>query len=149
MATPPSTYSTDVDRGVGMKNEFFDTYVESDDCFASLDEKVVAITGTTTGIGVAIAKVAIVKEARMILLLNRESERSKKSEEELKKLVTNEKTEIKSIACDLQSIESVKKAALEVNNIASAHGGLDGAFFSAIVDSLAYRLHPVLYDYWF
>ena len=93
----------------------------------SIAGKTVAITGTTTGLGFAVARCAIVKNAALVLLLNRESARSAKSEEDLRKYVepAGPKTVIKTIPCDLMSLDSVKKAAEQVNKEVKSYGGLD------------------------
>ena len=58
----------------------YDSYVESK--FDDLTGKVVAITGTTSGsIGYYLAKAAVAKNAKCVILLNRQSDRSVKSEE--------------------------------------------------------------------
>ena len=57
----------------------YDSYVESE--FKDLSGKVVAITGTSPGsIGFYLAKAAVAKNAKYVLLLNRESERAVKAE---------------------------------------------------------------------
>uniref|UniRef100_A0A7R9VFA6 Protochlorophyllide reductase n=1 Tax=Pseudictyota dubia TaxID=2749911 RepID=A0A7R9VFA6_9STRA len=113
-------------RGAGMNEDMFDSYLSDDKLLPPLSSKVVAITGTTTGLGFAIARVAVVKGARLVLLLNRKSERSQRAEEELKNFITEgSETDIKSVPCDLMSLESVKSAAKEVNKVANELGGLD------------------------
>ncbi len=69
--------------------------------------KVVAITGTTSGTGYVCARELAKKGARVILL-NRKSERSQNSLQQLQASVPNGKFE--AIDCDLQSFASVKKA---------------------------------------
>lgn len=106
----------------------FNSYIENEDLLPSLAGKAVAITGTTTGLGFALARCAVVKRASLVLLLNRKSERSKKSEEDLRNYLDSEsagKTFIKPIECDLMSFDSVKKAAEEVNQEVKAYDGLD------------------------
>mmetsp|Transcript_10617 Transcript_10617/g.25648 ORF Transcript_10617/g.25648 Transcript_10617/m.25648 type:complete len:332 (+) Transcript_10617:102-1097(+) len=78
----------------------------------SLEGKTVAITGTTSGTGYIVARTAARKNAENILLLNRPSERAKKAEEDLKKEET--KSNIMSIDCDLQDLDSVKAAAATI-----------------------------------
>jgi NAD(P)-dependent dehydrogenase (short-subunit alcohol dehydrogenase family) len=84
----------------------------------SLEGKTVAITGTTSGTGYIVARTAARKNADTILLLNRPSERAQKAEADLKAEAnanTNTKTtKIISIDCDLQDLESVKKAAATI-----------------------------------
>lgn len=109
-----------------LSEEMFEEYLSNDSLLPKLSSKVVAITGTTTGLGVAIARVAVVKGARLVLLLNRQSDRAKKSEEDLKEFVAEgSDTEIQTVPCDLMDFESVKSAAATVNKIAGELGGLD------------------------
>ena len=87
-----------------------------------------AITGTTTSLGFALAQCAVVKNAALVLLLNRESERSKESEENLRRYLScgdgaAPKTAIKSVNCDLTSFDSVRAAAAEVNRLPNAATG--------------------------
>lgn len=120
-----STPEENASRGSDLSEDLFDSYVEGD-YFPSLRGKVIAITGTTTGLGFHLARIAIAKEAASLLLLNRTSERADKAEQDLKKLIKDaNKTEIKKVHCDLMSLDSVRQAAEEVNQVASKHGGLD------------------------
>jgi len=77
----------------------------------SMEGKTVVITGTTSGTGKIAADTLASLGARLVLL-NRKSERSKASLEELKK--NHPDAEIEQIDCDLQSFASVKSAAQEV-----------------------------------
>jgi NAD(P)-dependent dehydrogenase (short-subunit alcohol dehydrogenase family) len=118
-----------------LSEEMFDSYVASDDKFHSLNEKLIAITGTTSGLGFHIARCAIAKGARTVLLLNRESSRSTEALAKLQAIAdkaADNKTDLVAVACDLQDMESVKKAAAEVNSIAETHGGLDGKTMNAL-----------------
>ncbi len=81
--------------------------------------KVAAITGTTSGTGYVCAR-ELAKRGATVLLLNRESDRSKSSLASLQKEVPNGKFE--AIACDLQDFGSVKKA---IETIKSSHDRLD------------------------
>jgi len=107
--------------------------MENEDLLPSLIGKNVAVTGTTTGLGHALARCAIVKNAALVLLLNRKSERSERSEKDLHKYfdngnsddATTPKTVIKTIDCDLMSFDSVKKAAEQINQEVKSYGGLD------------------------
>ena len=99
------------DREKKLPEDLFDSYMTNEELIPSLDGKTVAITGTTSGLGFNIARCAITKNAALVLLLNRKSERSEKCEENLKKYLTEgSKTVIKTIDCDLMSFDSVKKA---------------------------------------
>ncbi|CAJ1950293.1 unnamed protein product [Cylindrotheca closterium] len=80
----------------------------------SLEGKTVAITGTTSGTGYIVARTAARKNADTILLLNRPSERATKAEADLK--AEDTKSKIISIDCDLQDLESVKKAAASIKS---------------------------------
>ena len=109
-----------------LSEDLFNSYMENDELIPSLQNKAVAITGTTTGLGHSLARCAIVKNAALVLLLNRKSERSEKSEQDLQKyLVDKSMTVIRSIECDLQSFDSVKNAADLVNEEVKSFGGLD------------------------
>ena len=91
-----------------LKSLYFDDEVQK---IPSLQGKTIAITGTTTGIGFVAARTVAKKGARTILL-NRKSERSQFSYDQLKK--ENPGANIVNIECDLQSFDSVGKAALRV-----------------------------------
>jgi hypothetical protein len=106
----------------------YDEYIASEDKFLDLTSKVVAITGTSTkSIGFHVAEVAIKKNAKILLLCNRDSSSSKKGTEDLQALVKEcgSPTVIETVACDLQDLESVKSAATKINEIAFKHKGLD------------------------
>jgi NAD(P)-dependent dehydrogenase (short-subunit alcohol dehydrogenase family) len=75
----------------------------------SLEGKTVVITGTTSGTGYIVARTAIRKGADNILLLNRPSERASKAEARLKEEANVKNVE--TIPCDLQDLDSVRKAA--------------------------------------
>ena len=100
-----------------LKSLYFDDEVQK---ISSLQGKTIAITGTTTGIGFVAARTVANKGARA-LLLNRKSERSKSSYDQLKK--ENPGANIVNIECDLQSFDSVRKAALRVIDL--CQDGLD------------------------
>lgn len=69
--------------------------------------KVVVITGTTSGTGFVCAR-EVAKKGAKVVLLNRKSERSEQSLQQLKEAVSDGKFEL--IDCDLQSLKSVRKA---------------------------------------
>jgi len=110
-----------------LPEDLFNFYIENEDLLPSLVDKTVAITGTTTGLGHALARIAIVKNAALVLLLNRKSERSEACERALRERNASDASEtaIKTIDCDLTSFDSVRKAAEEVNREAKSRGGLD------------------------
>ena len=91
-----------------LKNVYYDEFLES---IQSLNNLTIAITGTTSGTGYVAAQTVASKGARVILL-NRKSKRATKSYNDLKK--NNPEAELFLVECDLQSFESVRKAAKEV-----------------------------------
>jgi NAD(P)-dependent dehydrogenase (short-subunit alcohol dehydrogenase family) len=106
----------------------FDEYVGSDDKFTHLQDKVVAITGTSVGsLGFYLAEIAIKKNAKVLLLLNRDSSSAKQGQEGLNAIAAELKSpiQIQSINCDMQDFAIVKTAAEQVNVIAQSNGGLD------------------------
>ena len=72
-----------------------------------MTNKVVAITGTTSGTGFVCAR-EMAKLGASVVLLNRESQRAASSLQKLKETVPN--GEFDSIACDLQDFASVRQA---------------------------------------
>jgi NAD(P)-dependent dehydrogenase (short-subunit alcohol dehydrogenase family) len=106
----------------------FDEYVTSDDKFADLTGKVVAITGTSVGsLGFHLAEIAIKKNAKVLLLLNRDSSSAKQGQEGLNAIAAELKSsiQIQSVNCDMQDFAVVKSAAEQVNALAQSNGGLD------------------------
>ncbi|MCB1144187.1 MAG: SDR family NAD(P)-dependent oxidoreductase [Leptospiraceae bacterium] len=77
----------------------------------SMKGKTVVITGTTSGTG-WVAATTLAELGAKLLLLNRKSERSEKSFQDLKSKFPN--SEIHKVECDLQSFSSVRKASQEV-----------------------------------
>jgi NAD(P)-dependent dehydrogenase (short-subunit alcohol dehydrogenase family) len=94
--------------------------------------KTFAITGTTSGTGYVAAK-TIRELGGNVILLNRQSERSTKSFQELEKIPSQ--GSIHSVECDLQSFASVKKAISEIQKLAK--DGLDVLCNNAGVMALA------------
>ena len=122
-ATMGLTFSLEKDGQFDQK--LYDSYIASDDKIGDLTGKVVAITGTTSGsLGYYVAKAAVAKKAKLVLLLNRESSRSAKTEADVKE-GAGEETTVKTIPTDLLSFESVKKAAAVISEISEKNGGLD------------------------
>ncbi len=78
-----------------------------------MTSKVAVVTGTTSGTGFVCAR-EIAKLGGSVLLLNRESDRSKSSFRRLKEDVPGGK--FYSITCDLQDFESVRKAVDEIKS---------------------------------
>jgi NAD(P)-dependent dehydrogenase (short-subunit alcohol dehydrogenase family) len=78
----------------------------------SLEGKIVAITGCTSGTGLVVAKTCARKGAKAVLLLNRPSPRSDAADALVKSQVPEgSTTTVETVACDLQDFDSVKKAA--------------------------------------
>jgi NAD(P)-dependent dehydrogenase (short-subunit alcohol dehydrogenase family) len=80
----------------------------------SLQGKVVAITGCTTGTGYIAAQCAARKGAQTILMLNRSSERATAAEATVKEQIpkdgSSNPTVVETIPCDLQDTASVQEA---------------------------------------
>jgi NAD(P)-dependent dehydrogenase (short-subunit alcohol dehydrogenase family) len=111
-----------------LSEDLYLSYLNNNNLIPPLVGKTVAITGTTTGIGFALARTAIHKNAALVLLLNRESERSAKSEQDLRKFISTQAdktTVIRSVDCDLMSLSSVKSAAGVVREAVKPCNGLD------------------------
>jgi len=117
-------------------------YVEYTSKLPSLAGKVAAITGTTSGTGLVCAK-TLAKQGAHVLLLNRASERSVTSEKEILESVPGAK--VSSIECDLQSFESVKKAAVSIKDKFGSTG-IDILCNNAGVMALADCATPDGYD---
>ena len=106
----------------------FDDYVASDDTFMDLTGKVVAITGTSAGsLGFHLAEIAIRKNAKILLLLNRASLSAKQGEEGLREIATNINStiHIQSVSCDMQDFAVVRAAGETIKEIAAKNVGLD------------------------
>lgn len=84
-----------------------------------MTNKVVVITGTTSGTGFVCAR-EVAKKGATVVLLNRESERAQNSLQELQSAVPNGKFD--AITCDLQRFESVRNA---VESIKSKYEAVD------------------------
>lgn len=93
-----------------VKSQWFPEFSET---LPSLENKVVAITGCTSGTGLVAAKTAARKGASAVVMLNRSSERATAAEQAVKD-VAAEGTTVETVSCDLQSFESVKEAAATV-----------------------------------
>lgn len=74
--------------------------------------KIAAITGTTSGTGFICAR-ELAKKGATVILLNRESERSKHSLEQLRKAVPGGNFD--PVVCDLQDFQSVRNATQHIN----------------------------------
>ena len=111
-----------------LKTVYYDKEIEK---ISSLDGKNFAITGTTSGTGFIAAKTVAKKGAR-VFLLNRKSNRSKKSYDLLSEFCPD--ADFVNIECDLQSFESVKKASQMIIN--ECKNGLDALCNNAGVMAL-------------
>lgn len=79
----------------------------------NMSDKVVVITGTTSGTGYVCAS-EVAKKGAKVVLLNRESDRSKNALQQLQSEVPN--GQIDAITCDLQSFESVQNAVKSIKD---------------------------------
>lgn len=84
-----------------------------------MKNKVVAITGTTSGTGFVCAR-ELAKSGASVILLNRKSERSHNALQELKKSAPN--ASFDNVDCDLQNLASVQEA---VNTIKKKYSVID------------------------
>eukprot|EP00747_Dinoflagellata_sp_TGD_P057768 gnl/TRDRNA2_/TRDRNA2_150806_c0_seq1.p1 gnl/TRDRNA2_/TRDRNA2_150806_c0~~gnl/TRDRNA2_/TRDRNA2_150806_c0_seq1.p1 ORF type:complete len:330 (+),score=58.73 gnl/TRDRNA2_/TRDRNA2_150806_c0_seq1:3-992(+) len=111
------------DRGpeLGQLGKYYNDVVES---LPSLQGKCVLITGTTSGLGYWAAVATANRGASCLIMLNRDSERAKESEREIRKQAAPGAV-VRTVTCDLQQISSVYEAAAQVNQIVKSWGGLD------------------------
>jgi len=94
-----------------------------------LSGKCFAITGCTTGTGYWAAVAAARRNAACLLLLNRASARAAEAEKRLQ--AENPKVSVRTVDCDLQSLDSVRRAAAQTAAIAGEFGGLDALLNNA------------------
>eukprot|EP00931_Biecheleriopsis_adriatica_P112264 TRINITY_DN86868_c0_g1_i1.p1 TRINITY_DN86868_c0_g1~~TRINITY_DN86868_c0_g1_i1.p1 ORF type:complete len:370 (-),score=95.45 TRINITY_DN86868_c0_g1_i1:14-1123(-) len=82
----------------------------------SLNGKVIAITGCTTGTGFHLAEAAAMKGAARIFMLNRKSERATLAEERIRGFAAKvgQGTKVETVECDLQSFKSVRECAAKI-----------------------------------
>ncbi len=92
-----------------IKTVYLDKVIENHT--QDMTNKVVAITGTTSGTGYVCAR-EMAKLGASVVLLNRKSERAKSSLEKLKKEVPDGTFD--AITCDLQDFDSVRQAVDEI-----------------------------------
>jgi len=90
-----------------IETKWFNDYVEK---LPTLEGKTVVITGTTSGTGNILAKLAVDKKAKNMLLLNRPSDRATKTAQALQDAAQGD-TNVEAIDCDLQDFSSVQAAA--------------------------------------
>ena len=129
-----SSEDYDKDKHGVSDRAMFDRYIADDGLLQDLSGKVVAITGTSVGgMGYCLGEAAIRKKAKVLLCLNRDSASAKQGQEGLEKLVkdTESPTVVQAVTCDLQSLDSVKTAATNVNKVAKQHDGLDVLILNA------------------
>ena len=90
----------------------------------TLQGKVIVITGCTSGTGLIAAQCSARKGAKVILMLNRSSERASLAEAAVKEQITKGGTStiVETIPCDLQDMASVQEA---INTIKSKHDKID------------------------
>ena len=90
----------------------------------TLKGKVIVITGCTSGTGLIAAQCSARKGAKVILMLNRSSERASLAEAAVKEQITKGGTStiVETIPCDLQDMASVQEA---INTIKSNHDKID------------------------
>ena len=100
-----------------LKTKYFEDLFNS---LPSMENKSVAITGTTSGLGFYAAE-SVAKLGARVLLLNRPSDRAETSYALLNDSCPN--GNLHKVDCDLQSFESVKSASLRVSEICA--DGLD------------------------
>ena len=102
---------------------------------------VMAITGSTSGVGYWAAVFAIRKNAKALVLLNRASPRATEALAKLEdeKRAAGSNTQLYSVAIDLKDVETVRSAADEVNAICADLGGLNvlanNAGFGPVADT--------------
>ena len=89
----------------------------------SLEGKVVVITGATTGLGVQVARAAVLKRAALVILVNRSSERAAAALRRLRELAAD--TVVAEAAADFRSLATVREAAARVARLAEPYGGVD------------------------
>mmetsp|Transcript_107098 Transcript_107098/g.301406 ORF Transcript_107098/g.301406 Transcript_107098/m.301406 type:complete len:362 (+) Transcript_107098:84-1169(+) len=94
------------------------------DSLPGLQGKVVAVTGTTSGMGLILAATAARKGASCVILANRASQRAAANANMIKDVAASA-TEVKLVDCDLQSFASVREAASQIEATASEYFGLD------------------------
>lgn len=105
--------------------------------------KSVAITGSTSGIGLELAKIAAENGASRIFLLNRSSARATAAEETVK--ASGSSSTVTTIPCDLQSFASVREAAAALK-AATSEGGLDVLILNAGIMAMGEKATVDGYD---
>lgn len=104
-------------------------------------DTVMAITGSTSGVGYWTAVFAIHKNVKALILLNRDSSRVQEAMNNLEevKRATGSSTALHTIPCDLKDVASVKEAANQLNVLCKGLGGLNvlanNAGFGPVADT--------------
>lgn len=114
----------------------------------SLSGQVVAITGCTTGTGFHLAATAARKGAKKILMLNRKSDRATTAEEQIRAISAEagQATEVETVECDLQSLESAKACVEKVKTMTTSihvlalNAGVNAIKDSRTVDGLELKM---------
>jgi len=96
-------------------SKFYDAFVAK---LPTMDGKVVAVTGCTSGTGIVFAK-TVSSLGATVLMLNRPSARADAALEEVKKVA---KGTVVPVACDLNSFESVRAAAASIKKDYAVNG---------------------------
>eukprot|EP00924_Labyrinthula_sp_SR-Ha-C_P016337 maker-scaffold_6-snap-gene-0.52-mRNA-1 protein AED:0.00 eAED:0.00 QI:57/1/1/1/0/0/2/50/365 len=99
----------------GLEPKYYDSYVDE---LPDAQDKVVAVTGTTQGIGFWVANACVRKNVQVLFLLNRPSERVENCVKQLslEKEKYQSTTEIVPVECDLNSFGSIKSCVVFLNN---------------------------------
>lgn len=116
-------------------NQWYEDHVAG---LPSLEGKAVAVTGSSTGLGLDLAKTAAKKGASLILMLNRPSDRATSAEAAVRSSLLSASAQVvETIDCDLSQMDSVRAAARKLLNRTKQHGGLDVLLCNAGV--MAYK----------
>lgn len=109
-------FSSEYKQPAVVKSVHFPAFVEG---LPSMKGKTVAVTGCTTGTGYYCARVCAEKGAKVVLL-NRPSERADSALRTLKEEVPG--ASFTAVPCDLQSLDSVRKAGQQLRQDLAADG---------------------------
>jgi len=104
-----------------IRSKYYNKLVES---LPSQQSKCVAMTGTTSGLGYWAAVAAASKGPACLIMLNRQSSREVRTQEEIKRQASVG-TAVLTVTCDLGNVTSVRLAAATLNKIVEPYGGLD------------------------
>lgn len=109
---------------MAIKTKYFESWLNN---VPERSDKVIAITGTTSGIGYWTSIFAIRKNVKALLLINRDSSRAQDAFQKLQAEKSNcgSYTDLYKVDCDLMSFDSVRKAAKQVNELSQKLGGLN------------------------